>query len=187
MSCCCRRCPNPEACSHNATLLAARHPHNTTVYDEVYALADKLDSGILNTRSSDFNYTAFLDANFTGLWLTYTSQLCDTDAGYQGIYCGSCVPGYGMTSPFQCRRCARATTTRHSNGPTRVAGPPSRGTISGLWVFYWICLTAWYAFAVWSSMPDSHGVVVRTACSTCGGLTASTDSEEANYLDIAKV
>jgi len=100
-----------------------------------------------------FNFTS---PNFTGDWDVYLRQQCNQEDGYRGLFCGTCIKGYGMTAPFQCKKCAGAKATVEKNGTATVSH--DRGAISGLWVFYWVALTGWYVFTVWTVMrakPDA--------------------------------
>lgn len=90
-------------------------------------------------------------------WHDYTRQLCDEEEGHQGVLCGVCVKGFGMTGPFKCRKCLGARSANYSNTAKPITRkPPSLGGISGLYVFYWAFLTGWYVFTVWTCMPKSN-------------------------------
>lgn len=115
------RCMNPDACNHNHTLLGWVHPYN---------ISNRYNKSSPNSH-----------------WTVYMTQLCDQEEGYYGMFCGTCLKGYGSTAPFQCKHCAGA-------GEDGVVG---KGRMSGLWFVYWVVLTIWYARTVWSSMPHTHG------------------------------
>jgi hypothetical protein len=170
---------NPDACEHDHTVIQHHHP---------YAIANRYD------RSHSIND-----------WSAYMNGQCDKKEGYFGLFCGTCLKGYGSTAPFQCQHCAGAD--KH--------GVVSKGTISGLWVYYWVILTAWYVFTVSTSLTGksrgdncsgptpthmSVGVDTETgvatdaparqaACSQCGKALATDEKQyhEAGLLDIAKV
>jgi hypothetical protein len=131
---------NPDACKHNITQLAAAHPFNR------------------------FNLYSSADRN----WTDYMRHQCDHEEGYYGMFCGTCLKGYGSTAPFQCQHCAGAD----SNGVI------SQSTVSGLWFFYWFVLAAWYVFTVWTSLRDKPERVATVNSETY---------HEAGLLDIAKV
>lgn len=118
------RCPNPDACAHEASQLAEHHPYNLRSVTQVLT------------------------------WNDYTRQLCDEPEGYQGVMCGVCVKGFGVTGPFKCRKCLGAQSADPSN-PAKASKPPSLAGISGLYFFYWFVLTGWYVFTVWTCMPES--------------------------------
>jgi hypothetical protein len=80
-------------------------------------------------------------------WDQYGLRLCAATEGYEGILCGTCRPGFGQTSPFTCKQCFGTEVSRE----TLLKGPDLAG-ISGLYVMYWVVLTAWYLFSVWSAM-----------------------------------
>lgn len=134
--------------------------------------------------------------NFTGDWDVYLGQQCNQKDGYRGLFCGTCIKGYGMTAPFQCKKCA-GKSTQMANGT--VSHEPDRGTISGLWVFYWFALAAWYVFTVWTVMRDKstapparlHGRSVtwpRSAKVECAEKEKKPKRDDkAGLLDIAKV
>ena len=111
---CSCRCPNPQACKHNI-------PVSELAWQHPY-----------NTSVQNPN------------WTIYTQQQCSGKDGYDGLLCGVCTAGYGMTTPFTCKKCLTSspdTTTPHLAG------------ISGLYVFFWVVLTAWYVFTVWIALP----------------------------------
>lgn len=114
-----RRCPNPEACEHEAERLEEHHSYTVKSVTSPPA------------------------------WLDYTQRLCSASKGYQGVLCGTCLPGYGATGPFKCKKCYHADPTAT---PPK---PPSVGGISGLYVFYWVWLALWYIFTVWTAKPDN--------------------------------
>jgi hypothetical protein len=137
---------NPEACEHEPKDLKLLHPYDI---------------------SNRYNHSQSIRT-------AYIKKQCHEEEGYWGLFCGTCLKGYGSTAPFQCQHCAGADEN----------GVVSKGTMSGLWVYYWFVLVAWYVFTVSTSMPETPG-------------PTPTDSEakhfsefvyvEAGPLDIAKV
>lgn len=87
----------------------------------------------------------------------YSKLLCDVQQGNKGDLCGVCARGYGMTSPFSCSRCQGAqTSVDASTGQLVLDRSANKAGITGLYIFYWVALTAWCWFSVWSALPDDE-------------------------------
>lgn len=165
------RCPNPDACKRDMTELARVHPYNIdnlakfTGSNPVGNAFDVWRPCLRVTLSPPEH------ADPDNHWDGYMGQQCARQQGYYGLFCGSCLKGYGSTAPFQCNHCEGAD----SNGVV------SKGTMSGLWLLYWFALSAWYTFTVMTSRPGTPDSVE---------IVANEDTEkyhEAGLIDIAKV
>jgi hypothetical protein len=90
-------------------------------------------------------------------WDMYSKLLCDVENGYKGDLCGVCARGYGMTSPFSCSYCQGAQADySKTTGDLVLIKEPSRGGLSGLYIFYWVALTAWCCLSVWAALPSER-------------------------------
>jgi hypothetical protein len=90
-------------------------------------------------------------------WKEYSQLLCDVKQGYKGDLCGVCAKGFGMTSPFSCSRCQGVKVTESFNvstGELNLQTSINKAGLAGLYIFYWVALTAWCWFSVWSALPD---------------------------------
>lgn len=113
------RCPNPAACQHNTSCLIDHHPN-----DRMAQAANKSLS-----------------------WTEYGSLLCTPGKGYKGIMCATCEPGWGVTGPFECKRCIGVVA-----GATEQARRPSVVYISLLYLLYWVVQTTFSIIAVVSAV-----------------------------------
>jgi hypothetical protein len=97
----------------------------------------------------------------------YSKLLCDVQQGYKGDLCGVCARGYGMTSPFSCSRCQGANTSVDvSTGELILETSANKAGLTGLYIFYWVALTAWCWFSVWSALPDDEQHAAAAGCTS---------------------
>jgi hypothetical protein len=89
-----------------------------------------------------------------------------------------------MTSPFSCSRC-QGVQVKDSLSPTgevELQTPIDKAGLEGLYIFYWVALTGWCWFSVWSALPDKEQQAQRGSCHCRwrwwgSGSHASADSE----------
>lgn len=141
------RCPNPDACHHDAELLAQQHPN----------------------RSPHKTWRLRMLK-----WEEYGQQLCSP--GYMGMLCGTCQGGYGQTAPFKCVAClsqpGQQAPQKCGASPSyapEFIGKPDRKALSGLWAAYWLVLTLSTMFGVWLARQSR-----TTALTDKGGSNSAT-------------
>lgn len=155
------RCPNPKACKHNPAELADLHPYNFNLPKSKNFRMD----GMGNTSA------------VTRTWPAYLEQQCAVSEGYTGLYCGVCVKSYGMTSAFNCKKCLtkpKVGSPSTYRGAEQVNGA---GTV-GMYLMYWVLLTAWYVFSVWSSLEAKTSTTKRSSSKDANSHLYGNDTRQ---------